>query len=209
MATVISLVPYPFLPAKNGGQKHIALFYQYFSGYVRLICAGTNDNDLSAAVGYTVVPLFSSSRWRYVNPLYFFRLRKLIRSESAGYLLIEHPYLGWLAMLLKRFCGVSLLVRSHNIEGLRWKSLGKWWWKCLWYYERATHRAADHSFFIQDNDMAYAISAFGLDPAKCSTITYGIEIGQSPPVEGPGARQRDAADEVRALACASFVAVQW
>jgi len=175
MATVISIVSYPFLPAKVGGQKGVALFNKYFSEYHQLICVTTKKNDPTAAEGYKVLNILSNSKLRYINIFYFFLLRKIIRENKASHLLLEHPYYGWLGILIKKFCGIKLIVHSHNIEGLRWKTLGKWWWKNLWNYEKFTHRHADFNFFIHDDDKGYAIKEFGLIASKCITMTYGIE----------------------------------
>lgn len=183
MANLISLVSYPFLPAKMGGQKGIALFYKYFSRYHRVVCVTTKNNDASAAEGYEVLNILSDAPIRYINPFYFFTLRRMIRREHASHLILEHPYYGWLGVLLKRFCGVQLVIHSHNLEGLRWKNLGKWWWRVLWAYEKWAHRHADWNFFIQDEDRQYAIDRFSLDPAKCITMTYGFESASIPPAE--------------------------
>jgi glycosyltransferase involved in cell wall biosynthesis len=183
MATVISIVSYPFLPAKVGGQKGVALFNKYFSKYHQLICVTTKKNDASAAEGYKVLNILSDSKFRYINVFYFFLLRKVIKQNRATHLLLEHPYYGWLGFLLKNLCGVKLIVHSHNIEGLRWKTLGKWWWKILWQYEKFTHRQADYNFFIHDDDKEYAIAQFGLQPSKCITMTYGIEWDKIPSPE--------------------------
>jgi glycosyltransferase involved in cell wall biosynthesis len=180
MATILSIVSYPFLPARVGGQKGIALFNKYFSKYHRLICVTTKKNDPSAAEGYQVLNLLSNSRLRYLNVFYFFLFRRLIREKNASHVLLEHPYYGWLGFLLKRFCGVKIIVHSHNLEGLRWKTLGKWWWWFLWIYEKYTHRMADFNFFIHDESKQYAIDHFRLDPAKCLTMTYGIEWNKLP-----------------------------
>lgn len=175
MATIISIVSYPFLPAKVGGQKGVALFNKYFSKYHHLICITTEKNDPAAAEGYQVLNILSNSKFRYINVFYFFLIRKMIRKNNATHLLLEHPYYGWLGILLKSFCHVKLIVHSHNIEGLRWKTLGKWWWKILWRYEKMVHRSADYNFFIHDDDKKYGIEKFGLQPSKCITMTYGIE----------------------------------
>ncbi len=180
MATVISIVSYPFLPAKVGGQKGVALFNNYFSKHLQLICVTTKKNDPSAAPDYKVLNILSNSQLRYINIFYFFLIRKIIKKNNATHLLIEHPYYGWLGVLLKKFCGVKLIVHSHNIEGLRWKTLGKWWWKILWQYEKWTHRNADYNFFIHDDDRNYAINSFKLNAAKCITMTYGIEWDKAP-----------------------------
>ena len=177
MATVISIVSYPFLPAKVGGQKGVALFYKYFSRYHRVICVTTEKNDPGAAEGYRGVeyPVQLAPSAISIHSI-FFTLRKIYcRSHGASHLVLEHPYYGWLGVLLKWFCRVKLVIHSHNLEGLRWKSLGKWWWPVLASYEKWVHRRADYNFFIQDEDRQYAIARFSLDPARCITMTYGLE----------------------------------
>jgi polysaccharide biosynthesis protein PslH len=180
MAVVISIAPYQFLPARIGGQKNIALFYKYFSRYQKLICVTVGSNQNNLAEGYEVLSLFSNSKLRYVNPFHFFRLRKLINERKATHLLIEHPYFGWLAFLLKSFTGVKLVIHSHNIEGNRFKTLGKSWWKLLWLYEKWIHRQADYNLFITAEDQAYAVQHFGLQKEKCTVVTYGIEWAAAP-----------------------------
>jgi len=177
---VLSLVPYTIFPAKVGGQKGIALFNEYLAKECDLTCVTIQNNDPKFAKGYHVLNILGNSSLRYINFFYFFTLRRIIKQHGITHLIVEHPYYGWLGMLLKWFCAVKLVIHSHNIESTRWKSLGKWWWKILWYYERMTHRAADYNFFKQDNDRNYGMSAFGLKEYKCTTITYGIEWAEAP-----------------------------
>jgi glycosyltransferase involved in cell wall biosynthesis len=177
---VLSIVSYQVLPAKVGGQKGIALFYKYLSRYLSLTCVATKKNDVKAAEGYEMLNILSDSPFRYINLFYFFKLRKLIKQRNYTHLLLEHPYLGWLAVLLKRATGIKLIVHSHNIEGLRWKTLGKSWWKILWYYEKWVHRNADYNFFKQNDDKSYAEKHFSLQPERCHIVTYGIEWTKPP-----------------------------
>jgi glycosyltransferase involved in cell wall biosynthesis len=87
------------------------------------------------------------------------------------------------------FAGVRLIIHSHNIEGLRWKGLNKWWWKILWQYEAWAHRQADFNFFKQHEDHAYALTHFKLLPERCMEVTYGIEQEVPPaPEERSAAR---------------------
>jgi polysaccharide biosynthesis protein PslH len=183
MTVVVSIVPYHFLPPKIGGQKGIALFNQYFGRYVQLVCVTINTNENQYAKGYETISFFPSSQLRYINPFALFSLKKLIQQRGATHILIEHPYLGWLAVLLKKMTATKLIVHSHNIEGLRFKTIGKWWWKLLWYYERFTHRQADYNFFIHEEDRQYAIKNFGLNENRCIAVTYGIEMNSIPDKE--------------------------
>src|SRR5207244_8498935 len=119
----------------------------------------------------------------YINLLYLFIMKKEFRKERITHLIIEHPYYGWLGVLLKRFGKVKLIVHSHNIESLRFRDTGKWWWRILRYYERFTHRRADKSFFISEEDRQYAIQHFGLKEEKTTVITYGSEQPHLPAKE--------------------------
>lgn len=174
-----------------GGQKGIAFFNRYMSRISNLICVTTRDNMQISGEGYIIKNILGTSSLRYVNPLYFFKLKKIIKEEQISYLILEHPYFGWLGFLLKRICKIKLVVHSHNIESLRFKSMNKWWWGILWNYEKRVHRNADISFFIHDEDRNYAIENFKLNPAKCTIITYGFELDKPPTVdEKESARQQ-------------------
>lgn len=177
---VLSLVSYKFLPPDMGGQKGIAFFNRYLSKEINLLCVTVQENDKTEAEGYPVKKILSNSKLRYINPFYFFTLHHLIKDKSITHLIIEHPYYGWLGILLKWFINVKLIVHSHNIEALRFKTINKWWWGILWHYEKFTHRNADLNFFIHDNDRNYAIENFKLSPGKCVTITYGFEHSSIP-----------------------------
>jgi len=177
---VLSLVPYTIFPARTGGQKGIALFNKYFAQHCDMICVTVKSNGAGPGEGYLVLNIIGNSRFRYINPLYIFTLRRIIRRYGITHLVLEHPYFGWLGILLKKITGIRLVVHSHNIEATRWKSLDKWWWKMLYRYERTTHRHSDYNFFIQEADRQYAIKEYGLSPERCIVVTYGIEWETAP-----------------------------
>ncbi len=173
MANVLSFVPYKIFPAKFGGQKCIAHFNEYFSEYHSLYCITVEDNKPSFA-SYDVINKLSNNRLRYINIFYFRTIKKIIRENNITHIILEHPYFGWLALLLKYFCRVKLIIHSHNIEAERFKTVGKWWWKILWHYEKYVHRHADYTFCITDEDKDYFLNEYNLSPQKISLITYGI-----------------------------------
>lgn len=180
MVRAAGILPYRFLPADSGGRKGIAFFYRYFSRQIPVTCITTQNNGCDELGQYRQERLLSASASRYANPFYFFRIRKLLKEQQATHLILEHPYYGWLAVWLQKATGVKLVVHSHNIEGERFKHLGKPWWRILASYERWVHRQADYNFFITDEDRRYAIERFRLNASKCTTITYGIELEQAP-----------------------------
>ena len=177
---VVSIIPYKILPAKLGGEKGIALFTEYLGKEVPVVSVGTENNDLSKARNFTLLPVLSTSRIRYANAFLYFKLRKIIRDEKATHLLIEHPYYGWLAWMLRNTSPVKWIVHSHNIEFMRSRSIGRWWWKALKWYEVWVYKKSDANFFISDDDREFAQKELNIDPAKSHTITYGVEIGSIP-----------------------------
>ncbi len=180
MLNVLSIVSYNFLPAKMGGQKGIALFNQFFAKQVNLHCATVSNNKVDGNEGYRIFNILSNSKLRYINVFYFFTIKKIIKHNNISHLIIEHPYYGWLGILLQKFCGVKMIVHSHNIEALRFKSVNKWWWKILWQYEKMVHNSADFNFFITEVDKQYALENFNLSPTKCEVITYGFDLEKAP-----------------------------
>ena len=87
---VLSLVSYKFLPPDMGGQKGIAFFNRYLSKLVNLICVTIEDNS-NYTETYPVKNILSNSKLRYINPFYFFTLRRLIKEEKITHIIIEHP----------------------------------------------------------------------------------------------------------------------
>jgi polysaccharide biosynthesis protein PslH len=135
------------------------------------------------------------SKFRYLNPLLFFKLKKLIKEKGITNLIIVHPYFGWLAWLLKKSTGIQLAVLSHNIESIRFKSMRKFWWRLLWVYEKNVHKIMDHNFFVTEEDRIFAIEKYKLNADKCHVITYGIEWNQLPTQQ----EKKEAATQLRKL----------
>lgn len=173
MANVLSIVTYKIFPPKLGGQKGIALFNQYFSGEVNLFCFTIQDNDPSG-VSYKVYNEMENGSGRYANILNFTKIKKIIRENNISVVIVEHPYYGWMGLILRRFCNVKLIIHSHNIESERFKTVGKRWWKILWHYEKYIHQKADFTFCINSKDRNYFHEQYKIPFEKSAVITYGI-----------------------------------
>lgn len=193
MKNVLAIAPYSFLPANAGGQKAIFYLYQHLSVHVQLTVLSTKGNqvDVDPPIDFTLEAALANGVSRYINPVIVQHCRKIIRKKSIDTLLIEHPYMGFWGWVIKKITGKRLVVRSHNIEALRFKQLDKWWWKLLWYYEKWVHSRADFSFFITEEDRLYAEQHYGISPKKTMVVTYGM---QSQPLTSPAQRQQRTRD---------------
>jgi len=180
MVRIVSIIPYKVLPAKLGGEKGIAVFNEYLGSIVPITAITTRSNDVSEARNYSVINSISDSRLRYINPFLYFRVRRLIKRQRASHLLIEHPYFGWLAWLIRHTMTVRWVVHSHNIEYQRSRSIGRSWWKLLRWYERWVYQSADKVFFISEDDLEHAVMQLGIQRSKSTAITFGIDSAGLP-----------------------------
>ena len=177
---IVSIIPYKILPAQLGGEKGIALFNHYLAEKVQITGIATRNNDPTYAKNYTILNVLANAKSKYANPFLYFLVRKTLKQQAATHLLIEHPYFGWLAWLLKHTTNITWVVHSHNIEYMRSKSIGRWWWKALMWYERWVYRHADVVFFISEDDKQHAVTQLGISASKSTAITYGIEQSAIP-----------------------------
>lgn len=138
---------------------------------------------MPSSASYEVFNKLSNSRLRYINIFQYALIKKIIKENNITHIILEHPYFGWLALLLKHFCNVKLIVHSHNIEAERFRTVGKWWWKILRSYERYVHRKADFTFCITNEDKDYFVNKYKIPQEKIALITYGIPWNSPPPIE--------------------------
>lgn len=180
MKRVLNIVSYPYLPSFSGGKKLIAHFNQYLGGQCVLHVAGTVDNDQSLVKNYTFHPVLRKGKSRYADLSSLFRLKKIIRQNDIKTVIVEHPYMGWLGVLLKKICSVRLIIHTHNIEHERFRTIGKSWWRILKWYETFVLKKADFVFCISEEDRQWMIAKMGLVKEKCVLIPYGINQSTVP-----------------------------
>jgi glycosyltransferase involved in cell wall biosynthesis len=174
---IISVISYPFLPATTGGEictagllaelskKHEVTAFTvepYKSGYEHQ----TGNTEMVYAMP------FKPSR--YYNFGLITKLKKLIKQKQTDWLLFEQPWFGWLIWVLRFTTKNKIAIRSHNIEYLRFKSMGKWFWQMLYIYEKLTYKAAHLVFFLSETDRQKAIYEFDLNPEQTLLTPYGV-----------------------------------
>lgn len=192
MIKIASIVPYRILPPVQGGERHTYFFLEALSRYAELTCITVWENASWSSERISIKPFLGSTenKFRYTRLRLYSKIKNLCQQQGISTVVLEHPYYGWLGYLLKRRAGLQLVIHSHNIESNRFKTLGKRWWKLLFWYEKFVHRQADLSFFITQEDQDFAIDKYGLDPKKCCVSTYGIDATDPPVAERALARHQ-------------------
>ena len=180
MKRVLAIAPYRFLPARSGGHRYIQGWYQALSQQTQLTVISTADNSLDENSPYRVLPLLSNSFFRYGDLTLRATIRDLIQRNQYDLLVWEHPYFAWLANLIKKDTGIPYLLRSHNIEFQRFRSLHKIWWPLLQQYEKWAFQQADFISFISKADKDFATTNWNIDASRCLDIPFGVENDRIP-----------------------------
>jgi glycosyltransferase involved in cell wall biosynthesis len=174
MKRIVSIVWFKILPAKYGGQKGIALFNTYLSDHFELICLCTGDNE-AGKEKYSVLPTLPTGKKQFLFPSSYFRILTTIQKLDPPYVIIEHPYYGIAGIACKLLLNKKLIVHTHNIEYLRFRSQGTKWWRLLYILEKLTLKKADLLFFKTKDDMELVFKEFKLKKENCKLIPYGVE----------------------------------
>lgn len=171
---ILSVVWFNVLPARFGGQKAVVFFNRALAQFASLVCLCSNDND-PAGAGFRVINTLPPGKRQVIDPRSWKKIYLTVRSEKATHLLLEFPYHGIAGLICRRLLPVKLIVNAHNLEHLRFKAMGKWWWRWLYALEKATLKQADAVFFKTQEDLQTAAKTFGLRTEKLSLVPYGAE----------------------------------
>lgn len=163
-----------------GGQKGIAIFCKYLGEQNELTTVSVEDNDTSLAETYSMIPLFTKRRTRYLNPLYVFEIKKIIKERNIKNVITEHPYMAWMGWFLKQNLKVKWFVHTHNIEFERFRTLNKKWYKYLKIYETWAYKKADAVFFKTNEDVEFAVKNKMIKKENAVLVPFGIEIEKMP-----------------------------
>ena len=169
---ILDIAWYKFLPARFGGQKGIEGFVSALSESFEVLVLCSKNNQATGNEPYKILPLLPVSQWQFIDKDNWRLIKKICIEEQITHICIEHPYYAWAAFYVKRFLKLPLIIHSHNIEAQRFKSLGKWWWKIMDWYEGKAYRNAELNLFKTSTDRAYAIAHYGVPEYKCVVLPY-------------------------------------
>ena len=172
MTKIALIVPYRFVPPRNGGHKAAFGFASAIAHQANFAVLSTDNND--PGPGFRLIPSFPDHPSKYVLLRYRNRIKAVLRREGISHvILFQHYQAALLLPALKRM-GISASIYVQNIEYQRWRSLGKWWWPLMRVYEAWAYRRADRLFFISPEDRTAAPGLFGIPVSKCDLVDYGI-----------------------------------
>lgn len=172
------IVPYRFIPPKNGGHHAAFGFCDFLSRETDLVCISTTNNDNSDL--FRLEKLFKDVVIKYINPVVIYNILKYLKDNRIKYCITHQPFIALFLLPFFLLMHIKLIVYVQNIEYQRFKSLNKVWWPLLYLTEWFSYKNSDSLLFISPDDQKEAIALFKLDASKCSVVNYGTYLKQPP-----------------------------
>lgn len=178
---LLTLISYRFLPAKLGGHLAHLYFHNFISEYLDSIIISSSDNEFAVeSIHFRLYKVFRNKYLTYCQFFYLPNIFRLINKENIDVVMCSHPYLGLMGYIAAKFKNKPLISYSHNIESERFRTLNKWWWKILFYYEKWVMQRSQLIFFVTEEDRLWAINSYKLMEKKCIVSPFGININEAP-----------------------------
>lgn len=140
------------------------------------------NNQVIKDTSFELRYLLARNPFSNIDIVGFYKIYCFLKRENIQTLIIEHPYIGWMGILLKWMLKIRLIIHTHNIEYLRFKTLHKWWWPLLKNYETWVLKKADHVFAISEEDKCWMLQKMNINNDKVSLLPYGV-FDQNPPTD--------------------------
>lgn len=181
MSRVLVLYQGTVVPPKYGTAKAVLEEARALAGRHEVTLLHRNSEDTPAAVDALNLvssfrmPLFFGRFATVLSLLYLPKVIALCRRRRIEHLIIESVFVGWLGSVMRRLCGVRFGLRAHNIEGEKFRTLGKSGWRLLSWYEGRVLRSADQVFFISEHDRMTAVARYGVPESCASLLPYVID----------------------------------
>lgn len=179
---IFALVSYPFLPAKTGGEISTLQLLQYLGKEheVKVFTVDPYSPINTSELEFEIVFGMRFKPWRYLNIFLPFTLHNHIKAQQSDVIFLDQPFMGWMIPILKLLSKKKVFVRCHNIEYLRFKSMGKNWWSLMYMYEKMVHQLADLVIYLSEVDQLHAQKEFDLSPEKTALTPTGINYTEPP-----------------------------
>jgi glycosyltransferase involved in cell wall biosynthesis len=182
MDKMLSVVWFKIYPPHFGGQKGIALFNKHLSDRFEVDCLCSKNNERTKDAGCDVIPELPVSKWQFLNWFAYSRIKRQLSTTDYKWIIVEQPFYALFLQWLKKK-NTKLIVHTHNIEALRFKSFNYKTWRLLLLYERLVLPKADLVLFKTKRELSWAMKRYKLQKQRCYVLPYGVEPADNNPTE--------------------------
>ncbi|MDA3892326.1 MAG: glycosyltransferase family 4 protein [Salinivirgaceae bacterium] len=170
---IVSIAPTTLTRKVSGVEKNAYGPLDALGRIAKVICITDSKSTLEDHT-FEIKPIIKRNSFRYISLKNYKLILNEVRTIKPGSLLLEQPFLGLITYWIAKKTNTPYFVHAHNIEYLRFKSLGRSRWPFVWFIEKFTLKRAKGVFFVTKVDRDLAIKKLRLDKSKCFVTPYGV-----------------------------------
>lgn len=150
--------------------RYLAGIHQLWFAYRGSAAAAVQPFAYHAVVG-------PGSRWRNLfDPLYLFRLLRLVWREKIDTVVVSQLWSGCFGIALKLLTQRSLIFDNHNVEYLRLRRMGQSLWPLVALLEWLACSVADQVLVVSEVDKQRLAQNLHISPAKITVVANGADV---------------------------------
>lgn len=175
---ILEIASFSIFPTDTGCANAVYRFLKYFSNKKRKVVLVTTKikNKYKNVLKIKIYDFLKDNKFsKFIDPSTYFHFIKIIKIEKPKKIIIDCPWYALFTFFVKKIYGIPYIIREHNIEFIRFKRMGRWWWKILKAYEYFAYYNAENILFISDVDKKIALDEFKISNNKCLDLPYGID----------------------------------
>jgi len=170
MKRILYISSIDIFPPNTSGAKVIYNYLQELSknNFVILLTVQSNDIKSKKNIKNAIVldKLSRKSGIKFLSPYTLIMFIKIVLKYKPQVLIIEFPWFGLYGVIIKRIFGIPYSIKEQNVEFIRFKRFGKWWWRLLRIYEKFVYVNAQTIYAISQLDEILLEKEFGLSRKK-------------------------------------------
>jgi polysaccharide biosynthesis protein PslH len=179
MEKVLVVSPFVSWPLSQGSivRTHYTVRWLSQQHTVYFACRGGPEGEAIPGVEATIVNN-AHRYWQLLNPIFLYRLWRLIRQEQINMILVSQLWSGLHGLLLNRLNGIPLVFDNHNVEYVRLRRSGSLFWPFVACLEFVTCHLAQTVICVSEVDKARLAQAMRLNPKKIRVAVNGVDVSK-------------------------------
>ena len=170
--TVGIVVPGRFIPPANGGQRVCYDLCLALAKKTRVVCFSAHSKE--SLCDFRLVRLFSSSIFRYFNPVLTLKLARELKHNNAYCCIVNQPFFVFSAFLACKLARCQLITYAHNLEFERSDGLRKYLKPLIFLLEFVAFNLSQRIFFISNTELVEARKRFYLAGTRCVFVPHMV-----------------------------------
>lgn len=190
MKRILIISPFKIYPTYSGFSTRVYNIIKELSNkniifflYVDLIQKKTEKDNQEHLINVKKYPIKTSLRFMQLfHPMLLKKGFEIIKKENIDLIIAEGIWAGLHSMILYFLTKVPYYFTEHNVEYIRWKRMGKYFYNILKIYEKCCCNLAKKVICVSETDQKL-IYELGIDINKIVVIPNGVDIQRFKPYD--------------------------